>query len=809
MTNRMPRPRRRLPAPGSRAAVVTCLVLAPAVFAGSFLWTLWRPATTAPVRAAVVNLDSPVEVDGEPLALGRELVGALTAQNGQAERDRGAEPDRGTTASGTADPVSGTTGDPASATDVLGLRPRLEWTLTDAATADRGLREGKYAAVLRIPREFSARAASLAGPDAGSARKAELDIRRASSGALLDSTVADSVGAAAVTALGDRVTAAYLDNVLLGFSQVHERVSDAGKGTRALSDGATGLRDGLSEVDGGAAELTIGLGDLVGGARSLSDRGRILVDGAGSVRRGASDLSAAIVGLHDGTRTLAQRSDEVADGVEELARSARALRAGTRGLPASLDGARRASGQVGSDLGRLLGTSSSVRSSHGELDTALDSAADSLAAARRRCAARPGADCESLDAALRDLQGARRAAREQDSGLEALGQGLSGARRSVSDLNRELGTATRAAGTADGGLRSLETASARAASASRGIATGTRGLSSGAEKGADRTVELARATRRLEQGAGSLARSIDSLGRGASDAGTGIEELRDSTARLGSGASQVASGARRLASEMDRAAGELPSLTEQERARLTDVAAAPVTAAGDGGGRQRDAGAAYFLLVGLALTAAAAFTFLRATPRRAVTSSRSSLRLATGSWAPIAALAAGQSVILSVVAGAVLDLGAARALTTAAAVTAAAVAIWTVTQGLAALLGGWGKLVAALAVVVAAPAALASTAPAWVQVPFRLTPLSPALTVVQGGLCGRWEAGALVQLVVWAGLGLAATVIGVARLRSVGPRALRRMADAPGGDAGPVPGLFLGGPPERVAQTLPAGPGGR
>jgi hypothetical protein len=66
------------------------------------------------------------------------------------------------------------------------------------------------------------------------------------------------------------------------------------------------------------------------------------------------------------------------------------------------------------------------------------------------------------------------------------------------------------------------------------------------------------------------------------------------------------------------------------------------------------------------------------------------------------------------------------------------------------------------------------------------------LTVVQGGLCGRRAAVDLVQPVVRAGLGLASTVVGVARRRRVGPGAPRRSQDASGSDAGQVRGLFPG-----------------
>ena len=54
------------------------LVLVPLVVAAGFLWATWDSTDRLDrVQAAVVNLDEPVELDGQTVPLGRQLAGGL------------------------------------------------------------------------------------------------------------------------------------------------------------------------------------------------------------------------------------------------------------------------------------------------------------------------------------------------------------------------------------------------------------------------------------------------------------------------------------------------------------------------------------------------------------------------------------------------------------------------------------------------------------------------------------------------------------------------------------------------------------
>ena len=62
------------------------LILVPLTVAGVLLWGLWNPQDRLDsVTAAVVNLDEPVELDGQTVPLGRVLAGELI--DGDAEQN--------------------------------------------------------------------------------------------------------------------------------------------------------------------------------------------------------------------------------------------------------------------------------------------------------------------------------------------------------------------------------------------------------------------------------------------------------------------------------------------------------------------------------------------------------------------------------------------------------------------------------------------------------------------------------------------------------------------------------------------------
>src|SRR5690625_1055438 len=155
------------------------LILVPAVIVGLMLWGLWNPTERlGTVRAAVVNLDEPVDIDGQLTPLGRvlaaELIGNDTEEN-------------------------------------------FEWILTDEADAARGLDSGAYITVGTIPETFSEAATSLgAGP--ATAEQARIHIATSERAMLLDAALATAVTETATRLINEQLGSAVITNIAMGMS---------------------------------------------------------------------------------------------------------------------------------------------------------------------------------------------------------------------------------------------------------------------------------------------------------------------------------------------------------------------------------------------------------------------------------------------------------------------------------------------------------------------------------------------------------------------------------------------------------------
>ncbi|MFC0437063.1 YhgE/Pip family protein [Kutzneria buriramensis] len=244
----------------------TGLIAVPIIVMGLLTWAFWTPETNhGTARAAVVNNDEPVHVNGQTIPLGRQLAGDLTHS-----------------------------GDSA-----------YTWVLTDAADAASGLADGSYAATVTIPADFSARATSAATGNPLDARQAQVQVRTSDAAGVTDPGLADHVAQAAQRTLNRQIVQTYLDNVYVGFTTIHRQVGQA-------ADGAARLADGTAQLAGAAGQLATGADQLADGTAQLADGSGQLSAGLTQAQRDTAQLPAL-------TRQLAAGADEVADGNEQLA----------------------------------------------------------------------------------------------------------------------------------------------------------------------------------------------------------------------------------------------------------------------------------------------------------------------------------------------------------------------------------------------------------------------------------------------------------------------------------------------------------
>lgn len=255
------------------------LLLVPITIGGLLVWALWNPTERLhDVKAAVVNLDQPVKVNGQTVPLGRQLsAGLLDSKN-----------------------------------------DNFTWVLTDKKDADKGIANGEYVSVVTIPENFSKAATSTAGA-AADATQATIDVRTSPDSKLVDPAISQAVTTTATSVLNKQLTSTYIENVYVGFNTLGEQLGKAATGADALSGGLTQLASGTHQLADGAAQLSTGASSLANGISQLSD--------------GTSALAS-------GLNTLASNGAAVQGGAQQLAGTAATtsshLTAATNGINAAV-----------------------------------------------------------------------------------------------------------------------------------------------------------------------------------------------------------------------------------------------------------------------------------------------------------------------------------------------------------------------------------------------------------------------------------------------------------------------------------------
>ncbi|MFV0374476.1 YhgE/Pip domain-containing protein, partial [Microbacterium sp.] len=268
---------------------VLVLLLVPTLLAGGFLWGTWRSdKRLREVQAAVVNNDEMVTIDGQAMPLGRQLAAEIV----DTQRSQ-----------------------------------NLTWVLADADKADTGLKDGTYAAVVTIPKNFSAAATSFAKP-VDEAEQATIQVETSKIVGISETALGQSITYAAVNSLNEFLTQEYLKNVYLAFNDQAVDMLDLVDGTQELADGAGQLADGTSASADGARQLADGLHQASDGSGPLRSGAAASASGAADLSAGASALADGAVSWVSGAQTYATGVDTFAEGLDTYADGAQQFAGG-------------------------------------------------------------------------------------------------------------------------------------------------------------------------------------------------------------------------------------------------------------------------------------------------------------------------------------------------------------------------------------------------------------------------------------------------------------------------------------------------
>ena len=757
-----------------RWSTILGILLVPLTVAGVLLWGLWNPTERLDtITAAVVNLDEPVELDGQLVPLGRVLAAELI--------------------------TSGTESTDAESTDAGEETQNFTWVLTDESDAEAGLDDGSYATVVTIPKNFSAAATSLSG-DPDDAQQAHIEIAESDRGRLIDTALSGIVTQTATSVLNQQLGEQFIGSVFVGMTELQSGISDAADGADALAGGGKQLAEGATQLADGTILLADGTRQLADGAGELSAGAGSLAGGASELATGAGALSAGASGVATGTKGIADGASSLSDGVAGLAKGLRVFAEGDKatgeqgavdfatGMDQLSQGARElATGDGTPENTGLAGLSDGVAQYTDGINQALTGLQQGAGAAiapltQLRDAILAGAvspppglspeqAAEQISALIAQLEAASVDGPENEitklkNGGAQLAAGAAQAAAGAEQLAQ--GVAASAAGAHDlaDGASALADGADQLAGGAAGLATGSSQLASGAEQLSGGVSGIAAGAGALSGGAAGLAEGTAGLATGTSELAAGVPDLADGATQLADGADKSAKGAKTLAEGLGEAASGIPNYTETQRDKIAKTAINPVVAEGASDELFNSSGVPLF--AGIALWAGALTMFMLLAPlwRRTRDAARGVGWITLRSAAPAAGLGAVQGAIAGIVLPIALGYSVTQGFAFFGLAVLAGIAFSLLVQGLAALLGGVGRFIAFTLLVVAFAVGIVSTVPGPLAAVGDASPIGAALAGFQSIATDAAGAGtAAIVLMLWAAGGLVLTALAVSRAR--------------------------------------------
>lgn len=573
--------------------VLVFIIAIPAIYTTLFLGSMWDPyGKLDELPVAVVNLDEPVEYEGETLNVGQKLVDKL--------KDDGS----------------------------------LCFNFTDADQAERGLKNGTYYMVITVPKNFSENATTLmdAVP-----KKMELDYKTNPGTNYIAMKMSETALEKIKTSVAQEVTKTYAETIFDKISEAGDGMKDAADGAGEIYDGTEKLSDGnktisdnlktLSEgtltFKDGTSELKVGLSSYLDGVNQLSDGSTTLANGATSLLTGALKLNDGANSLSDGTKTLTSGTATLesgaktlesglktyTDGVKQANDGAATLNANSSALTAGAQQLTAGNEQLSSGSAQILGglnqMSSTVKSGLPSEDkiTELSGGLDTYSAAigkmnddLQNTSLPTEEDLANLNAVKTDLTNSLTNAGDNAKSLYVLAAQLQASgdlqtaaqvKEIADSLAANVTTAANDA-TAIGAVFEQVTPSlSKVTELKSGVAqlnenkelvlggakTAVSGMYSGLANvsyALDTQIIPGMSTldggiSQVSDGAKSLSSGLTTYTSGVAQVGSGLTQLNDNSAQLNSGASRLSSGASQLSSgakSLDSGADELKSGTK-------------------------------------------------------------------------------------------------------------------------------------------------------------------------------------------------------------------------------------------------------
>ena len=157
----------------------------------------------------------------------------------------------------------------------------LGWEFVDKQQADDGVNSGHFYAVVTVPTDFSAKAASIT---AAQPQQAVIRYTTTPAKNYIGSLVSNQAAEKVKTSVAEQITQAYAKGVL-------ENVGKLGSGLETAAGGAATLHGGLAQLQAGAQTYTGGVLQLAVNQRAMANGLARLGDGSRQLQTGLGQLS--------------------------------------------------------------------------------------------------------------------------------------------------------------------------------------------------------------------------------------------------------------------------------------------------------------------------------------------------------------------------------------------------------------------------------------------------------------------------------------------------------------------------------------
>lgn len=460
----------------------------------------------------------------------------------------------------------------------------FDWQFVSSSELRQGVHDGKYAAGIIVPRNFSESIVSITSDNPHSAHLEYVVNEKSNpvAGKLTDA------GARAVyNRLNDEIVS-FID--VAAYGQLDELQEGLASGADNMSEGADELDAGADEVQSGADEVTSGANQVSSGADELaSGSGQLatgagqLATGAGSLSSGAGQLATGADSLSSGANTLASGSNQLATGAQAVSSGSTSLAQGANQLSSSADQVASGASQVADGSQQINRQSIENYNDFLKLKQLLSNGGDTQKLSDD--VSKLSTDTSRTSQRLKDLDNQSSEVSDNAYSVYSDANNLSGdaAQLAVSsyyvsnqthDISNSMDNVSRDMSQLQQAMNSnnqtqiqlllkkidiemnmtnqkfaqVTYGSQQVANGTSQLAAGSRQLANGSSQVAAGSGQVSSGASELAAGAYRLSGGADELSSGAHQLSGGADELYGGANQLSSGANQVSSGANELSS---------------------------------------------------------------------------------------------------------------------------------------------------------------------------------------------------------------------------------------------------------------------